>query len=143
MVDTTRLSITAIGWDRRTFLKASGLTVGGLSLAGLIAACGGGGAGGGAGGQVGTLKLPFINDMQIPDPDIMYEGEGALVTHAAYEGLAHRQRRSGDWATPPPSTRRGPLVPVVSQRRRFKAKRTQRITWHRKSLARKISRCFR
>jgi peptide/nickel transport system substrate-binding protein len=88
MVDTTRLSITAIGWDRRTFLKASGLTVGGLSLAGLIAACGGGGAGGGAGGQVGTLKLPFINDMQIPDPDIMYEGEGALVTHAAYEGLA-------------------------------------------------------
>ncbi len=88
MVDTARPNNAETGWDRRTFLKASGLTVGGLSLAGLIAACGGGGAGGGGGGsQTATLRLPFINDMQIPDPDIMYEGEGALVTHTVYEGL--------------------------------------------------------
>ena len=41
MVDTVRPKNVAAGWDRRTFLRASGLTVGGLSLAGLIAACGG------------------------------------------------------------------------------------------------------
>src|SRR6185436_9138455 len=65
------------GWDRRTFLKASGITIGGVSLAALAAACGaGGGAGGGsAGGDTLTLKMPFLADMQIPDPDIMYEGE--------------------------------------------------------------------
>ncbi|CAN5472103.1 ABC transporter substrate-binding protein [soil metagenome] len=88
MVDTARPNNAPTGWDRRTFLKASGLTVGGLSLAGLIAACGGGGAGGGGGAQqTATLRLPFLNDMQIPDPDVMYEGEGALVTHTVYEGL--------------------------------------------------------
>jgi peptide/nickel transport system substrate-binding protein len=87
VVDTTRSNNIPSGWDRRTFLKAGGLTVGGLSLASLIAACGGGAAGGGSGGQTGTLHMPFINDMQIPDPDIMYEGEGALVTHLVYEGL--------------------------------------------------------
>ncbi|MET0702820.1 MAG: ABC transporter substrate-binding protein [Mycobacterium sp.] len=88
MVDTARPNNVPTGWDRRTFLKAGGLTVGGLSLAGLIAACGGGGAGGGGGAQqTATLRLPFLNDMQIPDPDIMYEGEGALVTHTVYEGL--------------------------------------------------------
>ena len=86
MVDIARTNNPPTGWDRRTFLKASGLTVGGLSLAGLIAACGGGAAGG-SGSKSATLKLPFLNDMQIPDPDIMYEGEGALVTHAVYEGL--------------------------------------------------------
>ncbi|GLP77346.1 ABC transporter substrate-binding protein [Mycobacterium antarcticum] len=88
MVDTVRPHHTPTGWDRRTFLKAGGLAVGGLSLASLIAACGGGGAGSGSQSGTLTLRLPFLNDMQIPDPDIMYEGEGALVTQAAYEGLA-------------------------------------------------------
>jgi len=88
MVSTARTDNVSAGWDRRTFLKAGGLTVGGLSLASLLAACGGGGAGGGGGAQqTATLRLPFINDMQIPDPDVMYEGEGALVTHTVYEGL--------------------------------------------------------
>jgi peptide/nickel transport system substrate-binding protein len=72
-------------WDRRKFLKASGLTVGGLSLAALIAACGGGG--GGPGGDTLTLRMPFLADMQVPDPDIMYEGEGVQVMESAYEGL--------------------------------------------------------
>lgn len=31
--------------------------------------------------------MPFLEDMQVPDPDIMYEGEGVQVMHAAYEGL--------------------------------------------------------
>src|SRR5882672_9873315 len=72
-------------WDRRTFLKASGLTVGGVSLAALIAACGGGG--GGSGGGTLVLRMPFLADMQVPDPDIMYEGEGVQVMESAYEGL--------------------------------------------------------
>jgi peptide/nickel transport system substrate-binding protein len=74
-------------WDRRTFLKASSITIGGVSLAALAAACGAGGAGGGAGGDTLTLKMPFMADMQVPDPDIMYEGEGVQVTESAYEGL--------------------------------------------------------
>ena len=87
MVDTARSNnIPPAGWDRRTFLKASGITVGGISLASLIAACGGAGSGGSSGGTL-TLRLPFLADMQVPDPDIMYEGEGAQVMQFAYEGL--------------------------------------------------------
>ena len=96
MVDTARTGNISTGWDRRTFLKASGLTVGGLSLAGLIAACGGGGASGGSGNQTATLKLPFMTDMQVPDPDVFYEAEGGLVTHTAYEGLVQYKSGSSD-----------------------------------------------
>jgi peptide/nickel transport system substrate-binding protein len=78
-------------WDRRSFLKASGLTIGGISFASLIAACSSsGGSSGGSGGSSGgtlTLKMPFLEDMQVPDPDIMYEGEGVQVMESAYEGL--------------------------------------------------------
>jgi peptide/nickel transport system substrate-binding protein len=73
-------------WDRRKFLTASGLTVGGISLASLIAACGGAPGGGGSGGTL-VLRMPFLADMQVPDPDIMYEGEGVQVMESAYEGL--------------------------------------------------------
>ena len=82
-------------WDRRAFLKASGLTIGGISLASLIAACGSGsgsgssGGGGGSSGGTLTLRLPFLANMQVPDPDIMYEGEGVQVMESAYEGLVH------------------------------------------------------
>ena len=79
-------SKTPADWDRRTFLKASGLTIGGLSLASLIAACSGAGGGGSSSGTL-TLRLPFLADMQVPDPDIMYEGEGVQVMECAYEGL--------------------------------------------------------
>jgi peptide/nickel transport system substrate-binding protein len=78
-------------WDRRSFLKASGLTIGGISFASLLAACASsGGSGSGSGGSSGgtlTLKMPFLEDMQVPDPDIMYEGEGVQVMESAYEGL--------------------------------------------------------
>jgi peptide/nickel transport system substrate-binding protein len=73
-------------WDRRAFLKAGGITVGGISLAALIAACGGAPSGGGSGGTL-VLRMPFLADMQVPDPDIMYEGEGVQVMESAYEGL--------------------------------------------------------
>ncbi|MBX9918421.1 MAG: ABC transporter substrate-binding protein, partial [Mycolicibacterium frederiksbergense] len=75
------------------FLKASGLTVGGISLASLIAACGG--SGGGAGSGTVTLRMPFLADMQIPDPDIMYEGEGVQVMESAYEGLVRYESDTG------------------------------------------------
>lgn len=81
-------------WDRRMFLKASGLTVGGITLASLIAACGGD-SGGGAGSGAVTLRMPFLADMQIPDPDIMYEGEGVQVMEAAYEGLVRYESDTG------------------------------------------------
>jgi len=79
-------------WDRRMFLKAGGLTVGGAGLLSLIAACGGGG---GTGGGTATLRMPFLADMQIPDPDIMYEGEGAQVMECAYEGLVRYESGTG------------------------------------------------
>lgn len=80
-------------WDRRTFLKASGITIGGLSLASLIAACGG--SGGSSGGTL-ALRMPFLADMQVPDPDIMYEGEGAQVMEFAYEGLVRYKPGSSE-----------------------------------------------
>jgi peptide/nickel transport system substrate-binding protein len=80
-------------WDRRKFLKASGVTIGGISLASLIAACGGGG-----GSSSGTLvlRMPFLADMQVPDPDIMYEGEGVQVMEFAYEGLVRYKPGSAE-----------------------------------------------
>ncbi|WP_199253980.1 ABC transporter substrate-binding protein [Mycolicibacterium mengxianglii] len=92
MVDTAQSSRTPRAWDRRTFLKAGGLAVGGISLAPLLAACGGGGAG----GSTLTLRLPFLADMQVPDPDIMYEGEGAQVMEFAYEGLVRYRPGSAE-----------------------------------------------
>jgi peptide/nickel transport system substrate-binding protein len=77
-------------WDRRAFLKASGLTIGGISLASLIAACGGAPGGGSSSGTL-ALRMPFLADMQVPDPDIMYEGEGVQVMESAYEGLVRYQ----------------------------------------------------
>ncbi len=83
-----------IALDRRTFLKASGLTVGGLSLAGLLAACGGEAS---VDGQRNlTLRMPFLQDMQVPDPDIMYEGEGVQVMKSCYEGLVNYKSGTSD-----------------------------------------------
>lgn len=98
MFDTAHSHGTPSGppaeWDRRRFLKASGLTVGGISLAALIAACGGGGAG--SSSDTLTLRLPFLADMQVPDPDIMYEGEGVQVMESAYEGLVRYKSGSSE-----------------------------------------------
>jgi len=80
-------------WDRRKFLRAGGLTIGGISLASLLAACGSGG--GSSGGSL-ALHLPFLADMQIPDPDIMYEGEGVQVMESAYEGLVRYKAGSAE-----------------------------------------------
>ena len=80
-------------WNRRTFLKAGGLTVGGIGFASWLAACGG--AGTSSNGGTLNLRMPFLADMQVPDPDIMYEGEGVQVMESAYEGLVRYQPGSG------------------------------------------------
>jgi peptide/nickel transport system substrate-binding protein len=81
------------GWDRRSFLKAGGITVGGISLASILAACGAGGGGGAGGSSNGTLtlRMPFLADMMVPDPDIFYEAEGLQMMNATYEGLVKYQ----------------------------------------------------
>lgn len=85
---------TPAQWDRRTFLKAGGLTVGGISMVALLAACGS--DGGGSGNGTATLRMPFLADMQVPDPDIMYEGEGVQVMESAYEGLVRYHSETGE-----------------------------------------------
>jgi peptide/nickel transport system substrate-binding protein len=79
-------------WDRRAFLKAGGITIGGISLAALAAACGAGSAA----GDTLTLKMPLLADMQVPDPDVMYEGEGAQLMEFAYEGLVRYRPGSAE-----------------------------------------------
>ncbi|MBB3752824.1 peptide/nickel transport system substrate-binding protein [Mycolicibacterium sp. BK634] len=81
--------ITGPEWNRRAFLKAGGITVGGLGLASWLAACGGPGTT--SNGGTLNLRMPFLADMQVPDPDIMYEGEGVQVMESAYEGLVRYQ----------------------------------------------------
>ena len=79
---------------RRVFLRRSGLAAAGIPLlgsAGFLAACGGADSGSGGsstgGGSLATLTLPFLLDMQVPDPDIFYEGEGLQLFDSVYEGL--------------------------------------------------------
>lgn len=81
----------SIDLDRRSFLKISGLTVG---LAGLLAACGGEASVDGR--RTLTLRMPFLQDMQVPDPDIMYEGEGVQVMNSCYEGLVNYKSGTSD-----------------------------------------------
>lgn len=57
----------------------------------LLAACSGGGSAStssASGSSDATaLRLAFVADMQVPDPDIFYEIEGNAVTTSVYEGL--------------------------------------------------------
>ncbi|MFD6388643.1 ABC transporter substrate-binding protein [Nocardia sp. NPDC060259] len=73
--------------DRRTFLKATALVAvaEALGVSALLSACSGGSRGAGTVGD--TIRFGFLADMQVPDPDIFYEGEGLQVTLSAYEGL--------------------------------------------------------
>lgn len=78
------MSMTA---DRRTFLKGTALvaTTGALGASALLSACAGGSRGARPVGD--TIRFGFLADMQVPDPDIFYEGEGLQVTLSVYEGL--------------------------------------------------------
>jgi len=94
--------------DRRSFLRSSGWSIAGLhaigagGLGALLAACGSDSPKAGSSTAevssdgVLTLRMPFLLDMQIPDPDIMYEGEGLQVMLSAYEGLVQYKPGSGE-----------------------------------------------
>ncbi|MEU5407364.1 ABC transporter substrate-binding protein [Nocardia asteroides] len=73
--------------DRRTFLKGTALVAAtqALGMSALLSACSGGAGGTGPVGD--TIRFGFLADMQVPDPDIFYEGEGLQVTLSVYEGL--------------------------------------------------------
>ncbi|MEV2226335.1 twin-arginine translocation signal domain-containing protein [Nocardia vinacea] len=95
------MSMTA---DRRTFLKGTALVAatGALGVSPLLSACAGGSRGAQPVGD--TLRFGFLADMQVPDPDIFYEGEGLQVTLNVYEGLV---------AYKPDSAEIGPALAVV------------------------------
>ena len=82
--------VAHVSIDRRGFLKAGAWSIGGIGLMSLLDACGAGSSSPatGGGGTTAVLNMPFLEDMQVPDPDIMYEGEGVQVMHAVYDGLA-------------------------------------------------------
>jgi len=93
--------------DRRAFLTRGGLTLAGLNaltlggLTAFLASCGSdtssaGGTATASEDGVLTLRMPFLLDMQIPDPDVMYEGEGLQVMLSAYEGLVNYKPGTGD-----------------------------------------------
>lgn len=72
--------------DRRTFLQGSALVaLEALGISALATACSGGRGGAGILGD--TIRFGFLANMQVPDPDIFYEGEGLQVTLSVYEGL--------------------------------------------------------
>ena len=92
--------------DRRMFLKRGGAAAVGFHALGLgtvLAACTGGDStddvmagAGDAGAENLTLRMPFLADMQVPDPDIMYEGEGVQVMESSYEGLVRYKPASSE-----------------------------------------------
>lgn len=83
----TARGATTVTLDRRLFLRASGIAAGSVTLASLISACAAAEGEGDNGSGTLTLRMPFLQDMQVPDPDIMYEGEGVQVMMSCYEGL--------------------------------------------------------
>lgn len=61
-----------------------------LGCAGALAVAGCGGSdstSAGAGGSATTLRVPFLADMSVPDPDVFYDIEGNSVILSVYEGL--------------------------------------------------------
>ncbi|MBF6416331.1 ABC transporter substrate-binding protein [Nocardia cyriacigeorgica] len=81
--------------DRRTFLKGSAL-IAVAEVLGVSALTGCSGRSHVAGMLSDTVRFGFLADMQVPDPDIFYEGEGLQVTLSAYEGLVAYQPDSAD-----------------------------------------------
>ena len=89
------------GLDRRTFLKRGGMLAGGVAVlgqSGLLAACGSSSNSGTAVAATDTLRFAFLADMQVPDPDIFYEGEGLGVTLSVYDGLLSYKPDKSDFA---------------------------------------------
>jgi peptide/nickel transport system substrate-binding protein len=73
-----------------------GLVLALLSIAGAAVGCGSSrpsasssspGAGGSSGASATTLRVPYLADMSVPDPDIFYDIEGNSVILSNYQGL--------------------------------------------------------
>jgi peptide/nickel transport system substrate-binding protein len=101
-MEASRLASSS-GFDRRVFLKGSGALFGVAGLVGaggLLGACGDSASSSSGSGAApsDTLRFAFLADMQVPDPDIFYEGEGNVVIMAAYEGLIQYAPDSADFA---------------------------------------------
>lgn len=72
----------------RSRLLAVAVAAAGLSVAGCGAAHkSGSSGGGGAGGSSDVLRIPYLADMSVPDPDVFYDIEGNSVILSTYEGL--------------------------------------------------------
>jgi peptide/nickel transport system substrate-binding protein len=61
---------------------------------------------------IDNLTLPFLADMQVPDPDVFYEAEGLQVTMSVYENLVNYKPIPADapLTYQPASERVGPGV---------------------------------
>jgi len=73
-----------------------GLVLAVLSIVGAAVGCGSSrpsasssspGAGGSSGASATTLRVPYLADMSVPDPDIFYDIEGNSVILSNYQGL--------------------------------------------------------
>jgi peptide/nickel transport system substrate-binding protein len=85
--------------DRRAFLQRTGLVATGLGFlgqSGFLAACGRTNTAGAGAPTTDTLRFAFLADMQVPDPDIFYEGEGLVVTLSCYDNLLKYKPDSPD-----------------------------------------------
>jgi peptide/nickel transport system substrate-binding protein len=63
------------------------LTAGALALALSLAVTATGGTARTSAGATDTLRIPFLADMSVPDPDIFYDIEGNSVILSVYQGL--------------------------------------------------------
>lgn len=80
---------------RSTFTKAMALlAVAALALAACSSDSSDDSSSGGSTSGGKTLRLAFVSDMQVPDPDIFYEVEGNVVVTASYEGLVRYKPNS-------------------------------------------------
>jgi peptide/nickel transport system substrate-binding protein len=74
---------------RPTLARAAAAALAALALALALAACGSSSDGSttAATGSATTLRVPYLADMSVPDPDIFYDIEGNSVILSAYQGL--------------------------------------------------------
>src|SRR3977135_1080827 len=73
--------------NHRSHLVLALIAALGLVLAGCGAASTSSNTGTTGSGASDTLRVPYLGDMSVPDPDIFYDIEGNSVILSSYEGL--------------------------------------------------------
>ena len=62
-----------------------------VASAAAVAGCGSSGSSSSSGGKTGgagdVLRIPYLGDMSVPDPDVFYDIEGNNVILSTYDGL--------------------------------------------------------